>query len=186
MVGSGMDTRSFPFLPIISPRLMYFDRLLLTLPRTSLRNRWRSCSIFCPTVVASADGMGHRIWESYQTGGVRVKRSRRVGLTGAVRAESGQHDQRGRGEGGEHGHEGGRLGRGEGGPEPRAALGEALTPGTETVVGEHDEVADNQSDEPGGDANADRGEPPGANADGDPAGAPHQAHGDGERLGDGH
>ena len=38
-LGTGMDTRSFPFLPIISPRLMYLERLLFTLPRTSLRKR---------------------------------------------------------------------------------------------------------------------------------------------------
>src|SRR5262249_27375268 len=47
--GSGIETRSLPFLPIISPREMYLDRLLLTLPRTSFRNRWWSRSIFCPT-----------------------------------------------------------------------------------------------------------------------------------------
>ena len=46
--GNGMLTRSRPFLPIISPRLMYLLRLLLTLPRTIFRNRWRSRSIFCP------------------------------------------------------------------------------------------------------------------------------------------
>src|SRR5437764_4710726 len=44
-----MLTRSLPFLPIISPRLMYFDRFDFTLPRTSLWNRWLSRSIFCPT-----------------------------------------------------------------------------------------------------------------------------------------
>src|SRR5438874_13818215 len=49
MDGSGIETRSLPFLPIISPRLMYFDRLLFTLPRTILRKRWWSRSIFCPT-----------------------------------------------------------------------------------------------------------------------------------------
>src|SRR3954466_1699920 len=96
MAGSGIDTRSLPFLPIISPRLMYFDRLLLTFPRTSLRNRWRSCSIFCPTVVASVDGMGHRIWESYQTGGVRVKRSREAARA-HPRVRVGSRDVRRRG-----------------------------------------------------------------------------------------
>src|SRR5207249_10000751 len=44
--GRGMLTRSRPFLPIISPRLMYLLRLLFTLPRTILRNRWWSRSIF--------------------------------------------------------------------------------------------------------------------------------------------
>src|SRR5262245_590564 len=47
--GRGMLTRSLPFLPIISPRLMYLLRLLLTLPRTSLRKRCWSRSIFWPT-----------------------------------------------------------------------------------------------------------------------------------------
>ena len=37
--GSGMLTKSRPFLPIISPRAMYLERLLLTLPRTILRKR---------------------------------------------------------------------------------------------------------------------------------------------------
>src|SRR5262245_52047898 len=49
--GSGMLTRSLPFLPIISPRLMYFDRFVFTLPRTSLRKRWWSRSIFWPTAI---------------------------------------------------------------------------------------------------------------------------------------
>src|SRR6266436_6480766 len=49
-----MLTRSPPFLPIISPRLMYLLRLLFTLPRTSLRKRWWSRSIFWP-MVGSAD-----------------------------------------------------------------------------------------------------------------------------------
>src|SRR5437763_11899840 len=75
-----MLTRSLPFLPIISPRLMYLERLLFTFPRTILRNRWRSCPIFCPTALASVDRVGHRLEESYQTGGVGVKRSRRSGL----------------------------------------------------------------------------------------------------------
>src|SRR5437764_13188595 len=47
-----MLTRSLPFLPIISPRLMYLDRLLFTLPRTILRKRWWSRSIFCPTAAS--------------------------------------------------------------------------------------------------------------------------------------
>src|SRR5881392_1212507 len=83
MVGSGIDTRSLPFLPIISPRLMYLERLLFTFPRTILRNRWRSCSIFCPTALASVDRVGHRLEESYQTGGVGVKRSRDRGRKAA-------------------------------------------------------------------------------------------------------
>ncbi len=37
--GSGMLTRSLPFLPIISPRQMYLVRLLFTLPRTIFRKR---------------------------------------------------------------------------------------------------------------------------------------------------
>src|SRR4051794_23292914 len=54
-----METRSFPFLPIISPRLRYFDRLDFTLPRTILRNRCRSFSIFCPTAgYPRTDGRG--------------------------------------------------------------------------------------------------------------------------------
>src|SRR6202795_2518089 len=44
--GRGMLTRSLPFLPIISPRLMYLPRLLFTLPRTSFLKRWWSRSIF--------------------------------------------------------------------------------------------------------------------------------------------
>src|SRR5438874_2569285 len=81
--GRGMLTRSLPFLPIISPRLMYLERLLFTFPRTILRNRWRSCSIFCPTALASVDNVGRRLEESYQTGGVPVKRSRTRGRKAA-------------------------------------------------------------------------------------------------------
>src|SRR5947209_11397884 len=44
--GMGMETRSRPFLPIISPRVMYFERFDFTLPRTILRKRWWSRSIF--------------------------------------------------------------------------------------------------------------------------------------------
>src|SRR5262249_34960095 len=44
-----MLTRSLPFLPIISPRLMYLPRLDFTLPRTILRKRCWSRSILCPT-----------------------------------------------------------------------------------------------------------------------------------------
>src|SRR5262245_54749484 len=51
--GKGILTRSLPFLPIISPRLMYLDRLVFTLPRTSLRKRWWSRSIFWPTSPSS-------------------------------------------------------------------------------------------------------------------------------------
>src|SRR5947209_12246584 len=52
-----MLTRSLPFLPIISPRLIYFDRLLFTLPRTSLRKRWWSRSIFWPTAASPQGGV---------------------------------------------------------------------------------------------------------------------------------
>src|SRR5580700_7909635 len=45
-----MLTKSLPFLPIILPRPMYFERLLFTLPRTIFRKRCRSRSIFCPTI----------------------------------------------------------------------------------------------------------------------------------------
>ena len=63
--GKGMLTRSLPFLPIISPRLMYLHRLLFTLPRTSLRKRWWSRSIFCPTAIppellVGGSGASHR------------------------------------------------------------------------------------------------------------------------------
>src|SRR5436190_21629335 len=56
-----MLTRSLPFLPIISPRLMYFDRFDFTLPRTSLWNRWLSRSIFCPTGDPPALGVRRRV-----------------------------------------------------------------------------------------------------------------------------
>src|SRR6516225_4773470 len=56
-----MLTRSLPFLPIISPRLMYLLRLLFTLPRTSLRKRCSSRSIFCPTTVPPGERGGWRV-----------------------------------------------------------------------------------------------------------------------------
>src|SRR5262249_37882081 len=82
-----MLTRSLPFLPIISPRLMYLERLLFTFPRTSLRNRWRSCSIFCPTAVLPLGGDGIAtartedasrgcVFEWYQRGRVQEKPNR--------------------------------------------------------------------------------------------------------------
>src|SRR5262249_39143917 len=64
--GKGIDTRSLPFLPIISPRLMYFDRLLFTLPRTIFRKRWWSRSIFCPTEGPLSKSINHETHERHE------------------------------------------------------------------------------------------------------------------------
>ena len=77
MDGTGILTRSFPFLPIISPRLMYLRRSLFTFPRTILRKRCRSRSIFCPTVSRLKGGRGI---DKDGTGAGRVRERGPVGV----------------------------------------------------------------------------------------------------------
>src|SRR5262245_2085036 len=176
---------------------MYLERLLFTFPRTSLRNRWRSCSIFCPTAIVPRGGVGAarraRVTPASaayknRTKDARVKRSL-TGVrwsSGQVRAGHNQKNRRAKEERETHRKERQPFGPQKRRSQSRAAFREPLAPRVEVLVTECDKSAEDEANEPRRDSDPQRREATEAEAERGPGGEPDQRNDDGERFIEGH